>query len=343
MIDGTILGLGLALLANSRPFEGATLGVVVAIYLATALRDSPSRIGLLRAALPCAGLLLIVACGTLFYNARLTGRALLMPYVQNGREYSMTPLFIWQPLAPEPDYHHAAIRSYHLDWAVPAYEHERTLDGYLHELAKRIRSFAGFYLGPILLVPLVALPWSWRQPRLRFAFICLAAMACALAVTTWFQPHYAAPVAPLIFLLVADGLRRIRLWRWQGKRVGATLVATLPFVYVALYVCYLTLPRSNLEAWPYERAALLARLEREGGRHVVLVRYGPDHDAHREWVFNGADIDGSPVIWARDMGSEGNAGLLTYYRDRHIWLIDADIEPVELRPYSSAADLSITR
>jgi hypothetical protein len=337
-IDGAFLAVGLALVANSRPFEGAILGLVVAIYLLSAFRDFPSRIALLRAALPCAGLLIVAASFTLYYNAKLTGRALLMPYVVNGREYSMTPVFIWQPLAPEPEYHHAAIRSYHLDWAVPAYEHERTLDGYWRELAKRIRSFVGFYLGPILLVPLVAMAWSWRKPQLRFAFLCLATMACALAVTTWFQPHYMAPAAPLVFLLVADGLRRLRLWRWHGKRVGATLVATLPFFYAALFMCYLVLPRGNAENWPLERAELLARLQEEGGRHVVVVRYSPDHDAHREWVFNGADIDGSPVIWARDMGPEGNGDLLAYYRDRHIWLLDTNVEPAQLKPYVSGAD-----
>ena len=335
MIDGAILAVGLAILANSRPFEGAILGIVVAVYLLSAFRHSSSRIAMLGAALPCAALLIVAGCGTLYYNAKLTGRALLMPYLLNGREYSMTPVFIWQPLAREPNYHHAAIRSYHLDWAVPAYEHERTLDGYLREIARRLRSFAGFYLGPILLVPFAAVLWSWRQPQLRFAFACLAAIGCALAVTAWFQPHYAAPAAPLVYLLIAEGLRRLRLWRWHGKRVGATLVATLPLVYGALFMCFLILPGNKQETWPFERAGLLARLEKQGGRHVVLVRYGPDHDAHNEWVFNGADIDSSPVIWARDMGSEGNADLLAYYRDRHIWLLDADAQPPELKPYAS--------
>jgi hypothetical protein len=336
--DGTILALGLAILANSRPFEGAILGFVVAIYLLYVFQRSPSRIGWLGAAVSCVGVLIMAACWTLYYNSRLTGQALLMPYVLHGRSNSMAPLFIWQPLSAEPDFHHAAIRSYHLDWAVPAYEHERTFEGYLHELARRIRSFAGFYLGPFLLVALAALPWSWRKSALRFPFTCLAATACALAVTTWFQPHYAAPAASLVFLIVTDGLRRLRLCRWHGKRVGATLVATLPFFYAALFLCYLVLPRANLETWPFERAELLARLEKEGGTHLIVVRYGPDHDAHREWVFNGADIDGSPVIWARDMASDGNAALLSYYGDRHIWLLDADREPAELKPYVSSAD-----
>ena len=37
------------------------------------------------------------------------------------------------------------------------------------------------------------------------------------------------------------------------------------------------------------------------GRQVLFVQYSPDHDTYLEWVYNGADIDGSKLIWARDL------------------------------------------
>jgi len=40
------------------------------------------------------------------------------------------------------------------------------------------------------------------------------------------------------------------------------------------------------------------------GQDVVLVKYTPDFDPDREWVYNGADIDGQKIVWARDMGPE---------------------------------------
>jgi hypothetical protein len=72
------------------------------------------------------------------------------------------------------------------------------------------------------------------------------------------------------------------------------------------------------------RPRLIADLQRQGGRHLVIVRYTPTHDIHEEWVNNDADIDGSPVVWARDMGEEKNRELLDYYKDRHVWLLEPD-------------------
>jgi hypothetical protein len=38
----------------------------------------------------------------------------------------------------------------------------------------------------------------------------------------------------------------------------------------------------------------------------------------------GADIDGSKVVWARDMGAEKNQNLIEYFSDRQVWLVKPD-------------------
>jgi hypothetical protein len=59
---------------------------------------------------------------------------------------------------------------------------------------------------------------------------------------------------------------------------------------------------------------------------LVLVHYSPGHNENQEWVYNGAQWDTSPVLWARDMGLERNRELLDYFKDRVIWEFDPDLD-----------------
>jgi hypothetical protein len=88
-----------------------------------------------------------------------------------------------------------------------------------------------------------------------------------------------------------------------------------------------------------ERAAMLAELQQLPGHQLAIVRYGPDHDpSFHEWVYNEADIDRAKVVWARDMGLAQNKELIDYFKDRHVWLVDADEDPPKLSPYPASAD-----
>ena len=51
---------------------------------------------------------------------------------------------------------------------------------------------------------------------------------------------------------------------------------------------------------------------------------GGNHDPFDEWVYNSADIDGSKVVWARDMDAADNLELIRYYTDRKVWLVEPD-------------------
>jgi hypothetical protein len=69
------------------------------------------------------------------------------------------------------------------------------------------------------------------------------------------------------------------------------------------------------------------------GKLLVLVRYWPQHIFQDEWVYNVADIDGSRVVWARDLGDVEDEKLLHYYPDRTVMLLEPDARPPRLTPY----------
>ncbi len=81
------------------------------------------------------------------------------------------------------------------------------------------------------------------------------------------------------------------------------------------------------------RAEISAWLQRQPGKHLVLVRYRPWHSPDVEWVYNGADIDASHVVWARDMKPPENAEITAYFRDRRVWLLEADLFPPRVVRY----------
>ena len=86
----------------------------------------------------------------------------------------------------------------------------------------------------------------------------------------------------------------------------------------------------NRDDWAAQRDGIVRQLTRAGGRHLIVVRYGPHHTTDKEWVYNAADIDRTAVIWAREMGAAEDAPLLGYFHDRTIWLLEADAQPARL-------------
>jgi hypothetical protein len=261
-----------------------------------------------------------------------------MAYQVNRALYSRAPYFIWLGSKPEPAYDHPVMKQFY-DTEFRHYQDERRIPGFVRESLARIAMAWRFYLGPAFTIPLLALPWMARDRKMLFPLLVLVAMILAMAQETFFRDHYFSPATGLVYLLVVQGLRHLRLWRWRGKPVGAELVRMIPAVCCAMVVLRLTsvvahaqiepvYPRGNLA-----RAVIERSLENLPGQHLIIVRYGPQHPLQDEWVYNLADIDSQKAIWARDMGEERNRELLQYFNRRQVWLLDADESPPKLVPY----------
>jgi hypothetical protein len=176
-------------------------------------------------------------------------------------------------------------------------------------------------------------------------------MIAGFAVQTWTLPHYFSPALGALYILLIQGLRY--LWHYpHGSRTmgstpigratfGPAIVRAIPVLACAMILLRVTAAAVHAQiepAWPrgnLDRAQTAGELARIPGKQLVLVSYGLHHNVDWEWVWNEADIDGSKVVWARDMGNAGNQELLNYFKDRRIWLINGDASPPRLKTYEA--------
>ena len=338
MRDAVWMALGLAMLANSRPYEGFILGLTVAgglaIWMAGPMRPEFSIV-LRRVAVPLVVILGFAAVATGYYYNRVTGSAFRMTYQVNRGLYSQAPYFLWQAPRPEPVYHHPLMRDFY-QREFQVFQESRRLTGFVRDLGEKIWFSWKFYVGPAFTLPLLVLPWTFRDRRMRFALLTGGLFLLGTTVETWTSPHYLAAATGLLYLLLMQCLRRLRLWRWRGRAYGSAIVRAIPVICCALIVLRVGAVAAGAQIeppWPrgnLERAAILRQLRNLPGRHLVIVRYGPEHDLDHDWVYNAADIDAAKVVWARDMGTSSNAELLQYFHDRRVWRLNPDQRPSSL-------------
>jgi hypothetical protein len=326
-VHGIVLAVGLVLLANSRPFEGLVFSIPVGIAMLAWL------IGNYRAqfkrTLPALAVLLVVlaagATATAYYYDRVTGSPWRMTYTVNRDQYSAAPYFVWQKLRPEPDYRHPVMRDYYRSEA-REFQRNLTLAGYLQRGTQKCLECWKFYLGPLLTLPLLTLPWIVRQGKMRLPLAICAAMIAAFAVQTWTLPHYFSPAAGALYILLTQGIRHM----YARRGIVKDAALAIPILACAMIVIRVMAAATHTQiepAWPrgnLERAAILRQLRAMREEELVIVRYGPDHDIDREWVWNEASIDDAKVVWARDMGDAQNQELLEYFKNRQVWRLDAD-------------------
>ncbi|HEY6337410.1 MAG TPA: hypothetical protein VIW68_02850 [Candidatus Sulfotelmatobacter sp.] len=342
--DAVGMGIGLAILANTRPYEGLVFSLPIAgAILLWIVRQKKIATGMVigRVVLPLILILGVAGAAMGFYFWRVTGNPLVMPYQVDRQSYAMAPYFIWQHARAEPLYRHPVMRNFYQGWEYHDYLSALTPLGFLRRALYKTYVLWAFYAGPALTIPLLAFPCIFRDRRMKFPLIIAGFVAAGTLLEIWTGAHYVAAATGLFFLLLMQCIRHLRLWRWSGKPVGAALARAVPAILVAmicLRLCAVAAGTAIEQPWPrgnLKRAAILHRLESTPGQHLIIVRYGPEHGSHIEWVYNHADIDSARVVWARDMGEQQNQELAQYFSKRQVWLLYADDSPPRLVPYSS--------
>ena len=350
---GLLMALGAAILALTRPYEGLLLCLPVAIMVAHWAwrgKNRPSAAVLMkRAALPL--VMLVAALAWLgYYDYRAFGNPATLPYTVDRAEYAVAPYFVWQQPRSTPQYRHEVMRRFYTEYEMSTYRKIHSLHGFvIHSLLKVLEAvlfFAGFALMPPLLM--------WRRVmldrRTRFLVLCMFALMGGMAIEIFIFPHYMAPFTAVFYALGLQAMRHLRVWKPEGRPVGAMLVrvSVLLCVLLGAVRLFATPLKLTPSEWPLSnwdimwfgpghygtaRAAVETRLEKLPGPQLAIVRYEPKHNPLDEWVYNRADIDTAKVIWARDEDAADNLQLLHYYQNRKAWLVEPDTTPPTVIPY----------
>ncbi len=336
--DSLLLGIGAAVLANSRPLEGLIFCLPVAVALTAWLfaRTSPaSRITGPRVLLPVGCVLAVVALFILYDNWRVTGNALLLPHGLYMRQQCNCPVFAWQKPNPPVHYLNAQF-AYYYNVGI-RHQYVPTFAGWKHRTWVWISGMWHFFFGGILSISFITLPWVVRDRRMRLPWAQLGLSIAALLSVVYLEAHYAAPLVATVFALWVQSMRHLRRWKVFGRPVGIGLSRVIVLAALVNIPIFLVQRARNAETeaepWSIARAHMVKQLDATPGLHLAIVRYSPDRTIQNEWVYNAADIDASKIVWAREIPGLDLQPLLAYFRNRDVWLVEADASPPRLQPY----------
>jgi hypothetical protein len=338
------LASGIAILMHSRPYEGfvlTALGFVALLWLAR------SRVSTLLRPAVVAPVVIILGCAgaaMALYNLRVTGSATTMPYVVNAQQYGGAPIF-WilpaKPAAPV-EYRDPGMRELWQEWDRKFYETARRNPiKVIYRLVFGAMPFVFSARLGLIMVLLFGLGLTAISvPRLRLVSVLLAAFLAAILLERATMAHYLAPGVGLFLIVAVTGLRLLRTQEIAGRRSGPAAVAavlivgTMLTLYDGPYTKFFNSRVTQPPPTPLDfRKQVLAKLKSDPGSHLVMVRYSPDHDVHKEIVYNGPEIDSQKVIFAFDYGPEKNGPLFDYFRGRTVWLMQPDGPTLALERY----------
>lgn len=346
--DGALLGTGLAIHLLVRQFESVFLLLAVAAYFAPEVKRALRTRVWLRpagtAALAVAAALLI----TLLQNKAVTGSWTTLPEQLSQYEYGVPAALTFQtppephhPLTPQQAAEYQAQRAF--------FQGPETVGTYLLRLEYRVRFYRFFFLPPLYLA---ALAFLFRLRERRFAWVAFTLALFALGTNFFpaFQYHYIAGVTCLFVLVAVAGLERISHITVRGQPAGFEAAGLILLLCLGQFLFWYGMHAADdaevsrnarqFETWdglnhrnPARRIYVARELAQVPGKLLVFVHYGPRHIFQDEWVYNAADIDGSRIVWARDLGATENQELLRYFPDRIALLLDPDAAPPQLSAY----------
>ena len=349
--EAILLGVGLAVQWLTRPYECILLVMCVLLYFLPALRKPEEARKLARAVAVVVLMMLPAAAITLIQNKQVTGSWTTLPYMLSRYQYGVPTTFTTQPnpvphreLTPQQQLEYKMQVSFHGNAA-------ETVTRFLGRLEYRVRFYRFFFFTPLYLA-LAAFLVALREWRFAWVALCLLVFALGANFYPFFFPHYIAAVTCLFVLVSVTGLQRLSRLTIRSLPAGREAAQLILLLCMAHFLFWyglhlfdqqpFSLALRQYETWdainhgdPAGRTAIQRALAEVPGKHLVFVRYWPQHIFQQEWVYNAADVDGARVVWARDLGADENDKLRRHYPDLTIWLLEPDARPPKLSRYEA--------
>lgn len=318
---GALMGVGLILLANSRPMEGFLVSLPALLYLVSSLwTDGPRRNRSLWLGLVPVLVLGFGAMGA--YNAAVVGDPLRMPYQEYQAQYGAAPLFLTSSLEGElPSYRHPEFDQFWAEWERGRFlrlrQPEEFVRSRLIAVARILLSFVGMAALGLWYLRNTSTTWV----KLSGAAIALGLSAVLLSKGAY--PHYLAPAAPLFIFLATKG--------WMTGAKGAPNAAYRRMAFAAA-VATLWMPvllalldqKAAPDAMQLQRVRTAACLGSLAYPSLVLVDHVGPFRHRGEWVRNGPDPWQSKIVWARAMDSTADELLIAAAPERAVWRATLD-------------------
>jgi hypothetical protein len=323
--EGVLMALGLLLLANSRPFEGALISLPICLYTFWVLLRERARMGVW---VPGMAVLLAGAACTGYYCHRVTGH-FTFPWTAYWRQWSICPPFLFGKPNDSVHYQFADQLIYSRDRETLPYVAAKTPIGFFAEIAVKAIYQWLFFVFPALSVALIGLIPTLRARRFRVLMYTLAFACFGFLSETWLQAHYVAVACGIVYLILLNGLRWMRVSARSHVVWLKLLRGTLASMVCMIFVRLIIVPGNTFPPnWGSQTADIpgyrdITRiLDAKAGKQLVIVRYRPDHFWGYSWINNGHDLQSEHVIWARDTEPlESNVPLVCAFTDRKVWLL----------------------
>jgi hypothetical protein len=337
-----LLVIGVALLANTRPFEGFLFALPVAAALLAWIVKQRQYAKVLAPALV---LLAIMAAAMGYYNMRGTGSPLKMPYVANYEQYHYVPPLIGMRMKPRPDYRNQDMALHYARLEETQARMAQTASGLWKLTREKLGLYYKSHFRPLVLLSLIGLVVALRSPRQKILAYTFLFVACGLLAEVW-RPQIAYPAPLLVSFsgLAMLGLRylpRLSIGRhrlgfyWSRGLVVVLLVSSAVALAGGALKGISAMTKFPL-AWGMERARVINDLTARGGKHLVIVRQFSDSNHDQDWIYNSPEIDKQSVIFARWMSDAENCELIHHYSTRRVWLLQTERRPwTVLIPFGS--------